>query len=473
MLLARSLGETDDERTLIERMTSLARNTTDPHVRAEALRHRAAHAVLLSRPAEARKPASEALELFEMLGNVSAQVECLGLLVDATINAGDLEAARSYLDAMRGRASSQADRTVQARALMVAVNAALMRQQYSESRDLVAELLTIAELLGDRDTEAFARARMATGAVWLGDFDLALSEFDRSLDLFRRLDNKRGLATTLTNKALLAMRLGLFDEAEQLIAQSNALLDIVQERRMAVANGVNLSFVRLHRGDAQGAKSSAAEALEGARAIGFPVFEAAALANLGNAERVLGDLDLALDHMQSGIAIRRGLQARSDFADDLSDLTLALAAAGRNSEALACAQELAEILKEALSGPLWPHYIAWAASEGFRAAGESGRAQAFAEKAYEELMRFAKSIRDPNLRHAFLAIDISQNIAGSLRQWLFGAAVEPGDHRRIVVIERDGDTVSRLLIWFISSSLRWKSKTLMFSAMRSAGPISG
>jgi len=411
MLLARSLGETQEERALIKRMTSLANSTPDLHVRAEALRHRAAHAVLLSRQVEAREPAAEALTLFEKLGDVPAQVECLGLLVDASTNAGDLEAARGYLDAMRRRASSQADRVVHARALTIAATAALLRQQYRESQELTREVLTIAELLGDRDAEAFARARIAATAAWLGDFDLALTEFDRSLALFGALGNKRGLATTLTNKVLLAMRLGLFDEAERLIDQSNALLDIVQEQRMAVANAVNLSFVRLHRGDADGAKRSAAEALITARTIGFPVFEAAALANLGNAERALGNLDAAIAHMQSGLAIRRGLQAPSDFADDLSDLTFAFAEAGRTSEALACAEELAEISKDSPSGPLWPHYIAWAASEGFRVSGRRDQARAFAKRAHEELTRFAESIRDPALRNAFQAIDVSQKIA--------------------------------------------------------------
>ncbi|MEO6991302.1 MAG: AAA family ATPase [Candidatus Baltobacteraceae bacterium] len=403
LLLARSLGESERESRLVERMSEFARASEVEHVRAEALQQTAAHAVSLSRQAQGREPALAALELFERLGDVGAQIECLGLLVDIAANTGEAAELHRHLEAMRTRASSQADRTVQAKALTIAATVELLRQRYRESRDLTREALAIAVDIGDRDGEALARARIAANAAWLGEFDSALVEFDRAIALFESLGNKRGLAMTLTNKVLLAMRVGLFAEARELIERSNALLEIVQERRMTVANAVNASFVDLHCGEPEAALRQATVALELARTIGFPVFEAAALANLGNAERELGRLDEALEHMQEGLVIRRKHQDPGDFADDIADFALALVQAGKSEAALLCAEELAELMERGSIGALWPHYTAYAASQAFAAANEREQAYLFARRALEERDRFAASIGDERMRAAFLA----------------------------------------------------------------------
>jgi DNA-binding SARP family transcriptional activator/tetratricopeptide (TPR) repeat protein len=412
-LLARSLGESDDERTVIEQMLDLAGQGRDARLRAEALRQRATHAVMLSRQVEAREPAAEALALFESLGDVPAQIECLGLLVDAETNGGNLERARGYLNAMQERSSTLADRAVHARALTIAAIASLLRLEYKTAQDLSYEVLAIATTIGDRDMEAHARARIAVTAARLDDFDLALAEFERALEMFEALRNKRGLAVALTNKTMLAMRLGLFADALTSIKRSDALIEVVQERRMAVANGVNASFVKLRLGDAVGALRLGLSALDEARAIGFPVFEAAALANVGNAERALGRLDDAIAHMQAGIDLRRPIQEPGDFADDLSDLTIALAEAGRAQEARAVADELTELLHRSTTGPLWVHYVAWAVARGLAAGGDAEAAAAYERRALDELKRFAASIKDESVRKAFLSIDVSREIAAS------------------------------------------------------------
>ena len=410
MLFARSLGQTDDERGFLDVMTEIAAGAADERLRAETLRHRAAHAVMTSRQTEAAEPAAAALALFERIGDVAAQVECLGLLVHAYANTGDLAAANDRLVAMRERSRSQADRALQARALTIAATAALVQQRYRETLELTQEALALAEALGDRDAEAFARGRIGATAAWLGDYTLARSMFADALDLFEALDNKRGLATTLTNATFLAMRLGEFDEARRLIARSDALLPVVQERRMEVANRVNASFIALQQGDATEAHRLATEGLTLARSIGFPVFEAAALANLGNAERVLGDVDAAIAHMQEGLAIRREVQAPADFADDIADLTLAFVQAGRAGEARAAAEELAAALADPALGALWPHYIAWGAAAGFGCSGEAERAAMYLDRARVELDRFATSIEDPDVRATFLAMPVSRAI---------------------------------------------------------------
>ena len=411
MLLARSLGESGTEEALIAEMTALADRADDARLRAETLLHRAAFAVSVSRQTDARESAAAALEFFERLEDGAAQAACLSLLVDITANVGDRAAMRRYLEALRERASTQADRAIHAQALRVAAQAALLNQQYSECRDLTREVLPLTQMIGDLDAEALAHGRVAVTSVWLEDFDEAASEFDLAVDILEKTGNKRALATTLTNRVLMAMRLGLFEEAQTLIERSNRLFDVVRERRTMVANASNLSFVRLQLGDVNGALHWAREAHEGARAIAFPVFEAAALSNLGNAERAAGRLEAAIAHMEAGLAIRRIHQAPDDYADDLADLTATYAQAERPDDALKCAQELAALAEGALTGAFWPHYVLHATAKGFAAAGDEALARTFARRARAELQRFAGAITDPAKRTAFLAARANAEIA--------------------------------------------------------------
>lgn len=430
MLLARSLGESGTEEALIAEMTALADRADDPRLRAETLLHRAAFAVSVSRQTDARESAAAALEFFEQLEDGAAQAACLSLLVDITANVGDRAAMRTYLEVLRERASTQADRAIHAQALRVAAQAALLNQQYSECRDLTREVLPLTQTLGDLDAEALAHGRVAVTSVWLEDFDEAASEFDRAVDILEKTGNKRALATTLTNRVLMAMRLGLFEEAQTLIERSNRLFDVVRERRTMVANASNLSFVRLQLGDVDGALHWGREAYEGARAIAFPVFEAAALSNLGNAERAAGRLEAAIAHMETGLAIRRTHQAPDDYADDLADLTATYAQAGRSADALKCAQELAALAEGALTGAFWPHYVLHATAKGFAAAGDEALAQTFTRRARAELHRFAGAITDPAKRTAFLAARANAEIALTPKDGARGPA--RGPHGRTV-----------------------------------------
>ena len=314
---------------------------------------------------------------------------------------------------MRDRASSLSDRTIHARALTTAAVAALLVQGYAEARELSREALDIATATGDRNLQAAAHARIAVTSARLDDFDTAIDEAALAEALFAESDNKRGLATLLTNQAALLMRLGLFEATLSVIERSNALLEIVRERRMSVANAVNASFVQLRIGAPVEAKRFASEGLAMAREIGFPAFEAAALANLGNAERALGNVDHAIELMQRGLAIRRAIQELPDFADDVSDLIHALVDAGRADEALAAARELATLDADALRNAFWPHYCLWSAAAGFAAGGDVGAAAEFRREARATLERFAQLVPAGATRQAFRAIDVSRAIADS------------------------------------------------------------
>lgn len=410
--LARTVGESEEEGRLVAEMCAVAERLDDA-ARAQALAQSATHAGLCSRPSEGLEPARAALAIYEQSNDLRGQLECLYLLVDFTSNLGDMEASRTHLALMRDRAASLADQTVESRALAVAATAALLRQEYRECFALTKRALEIQLLINDREGEAGSRGRLAVTAAWLADYDTAWREFDRAMETYESIGHRRGLAITQTNLAMSLVRLGQFHEALRSIERSNAYFEIVQEKRTLVANQVNASFATLHLGDARAAKALAASALTAAREIAYPVFEAGALANLGNAERVLGEIDAAIEHMEAGISIRRSIQEVRDFVDDLADLTLSYVSAGQDEKALAIARELSAIGASPLTGAFWPHYVWWAAAQGLKAGAAHEPAREAAERARAELSRFAERINDARTRETFLSIPINQRIASA------------------------------------------------------------
>jgi DNA-binding SARP family transcriptional activator len=408
--LARALGDSDDEGRLIGEMDAVAHGLGDD-ARAQSLVERATHAGLRSRPAEGLEPARAALEIYERLGDQRGQLDCLYLLVDFTTNGGDLPASREYLARMHDRAASLADRAVEARALAVAGTAALLRQEYRECFELTERALALNVATGDAEAEAASRGRLAVTAARLDDLGTALYEFERALEAYGSMGHKRGLAVTYTNRTVLLMRLGLFEEALDSIERSTAYFETVGEQRTIVANLVNASFVKLQLGDAAAARDLAESALGSAREIGFPLFEAAALANLGNAERALGRFEAAIAHMEAGIALRRPIQEPRDFADDLADLTIAYATAGRDAEALRTARELRATGAESFDGAFWPQYTWWAVAAGLAAGGDNEAAREAAARARAALREFSAKIDDPATRAAFLELPVNRKIA--------------------------------------------------------------
>ncbi len=412
ILLARALGNADEERQYITRLEELAARLDDG-AQARALTQAATHLGNCSRSAEAIDPARRALEIYERRGDLQGQLQCLCVLVEYTSNIGDLEAARTYLDQTRERAARLGDQAMEVRALAAASVAALLRQEYRECFSLTERCLDLHLKLNDREGEAASRSRLAVTAAWLGDYTVALREFDAAIAIYESLGHKRGLATTYTNKTLLLMRMGMFTEALVSIERSNELFEKVQERRTIAANQVNASFVNLQLGKAAEAKAFATSALQITRELAYPVFEAAALANLGNAELVLGEVDAAVEHMEAGLAIRRSIQEPRDFVDDLADLTLAYVATGRNDKALATAGELLSIGSASFDGAFWPQYAWWAASRGLAAGGNASEAREAAARARRDLHAFAERIGDERTRTAFLHVPINAKIAAA------------------------------------------------------------
>jgi tetratricopeptide (TPR) repeat protein len=373
----------------------------------------------LTSHAQAAAPAREALRHYESLEDVAGQVEALSILAEIATNMGDVEASRRLLDDVRRKAASQPDKGLLLRAISAAVVAALQQHRIGDAAELAAEGVTLARALGDREEEAAMLQRQAVTATWQRDFDVARRRFAAAAEAFDAIGHLRGMSHAQANQAVLALRLGLLDEAHSLGDRALAVAERTGDRRPLVVTFVNLSLVRILRDDPAGARRLALQGLEVARAVGFPLFEGAALANLGNAERALGNFDVGLKHIKEGLRIREGLLSPTDVLDDYCDLALGYLQARQLARALSATGTLLKVAEESTEGAFWPHVCFWTAALVHRAAGKKASSGSLLRRAMAEMRAFADGIADPQTRLAFLDLPACREITGAVErdQW--------------------------------------------------------
>ena len=411
--LERALADRERYGAAVEEIEAFAARSGDDRRRAEALLARADHLVLITRHAEAEEPAMLALDLYEQIGDGRGQVEALALLAQIATVSGDFDGTRRFLSSLRKRAEGLADKSLVLRAVSTATVTALQRHQMEAASDLAREGLALAREIGDREEEADALQRSAIIATWQSDFDSARRTFAEAATAMEAIGNVRGLSHALANEFVLSMRLGLLDHASRLGERVLGIVEKTRELRPLVVTKVNMSLNALLAHDAAEARRLALEALEKAREIKFPLFEGAALSNLGNAERASGDLETGIKHLEAGLELRERLLEPADVLDDRCDLAVAYVEAGDLTRAAAMADSLLKTAEASTAGAFWPHYCWWAAAVVRRTAGDVVNSKALLERAASTMADFASRIADPQTRGAFLSLPLCADVAAA------------------------------------------------------------
>jgi tetratricopeptide (TPR) repeat protein len=209
---------------------------------------------------------------------------------------------------------------------------------------------------------------------------------------------------------VLASRLGHYAESLDAYAQAEKLFQSLNDSRGQVISALNISIVNLFRGDYAAAKTAAQRGLELARAMNAAVMEANALANLGAAERDLGESADAIAHMQAGLAIRRQLGQPAELGTDLCDLTIGYLRAGDVVSARRCADEMLALHAAEAATMMHPQYILWAGAQTYRALGDPIRARELLDQAYHVLQEQAAAIPDAESRITFFDLPFNREI---------------------------------------------------------------
>jgi predicted ATPase len=203
---------------------------------------------------------------------------------------------RLALDAL-SRAGAEGRNLIRCRALAAAASLEYFMGLYPEAQEHLAESLSIAEAIGDR--ERILVALMLSGHIAVGDDPAAARGFyERSLQLARELGDIRRIASILNGLAIIYTAEDDLDRAEPLLQESLAI-----DRQRGDHDGVALGLaaladLSLRRGLAEQGRQLLLEAFDIVRAVGLKRAEvnvlfnciplAMLLADWGRAARLYG-----------------------------------------------------------------------------------------------------------------------------------------------------------------------------------------
>jgi predicted ATPase len=406
----RALGERQEEAAAIDALKTRAFAHDAKRWQAEALQAEAAHQVLIGQYDAAQDSLERALALHRELDDANNQVQCFCLLAEVASHRGEWARVQPLLDQATALAESRGNYALLIQTWRTASGVLFARQDFTASARLAQQMLERCCAIGDREGKADAHARLGAIAARQFQIQSAREHYDRARALYAALEKRQGLAAVLINRAVLASRLGHYAESLDAYAQAETLFQSLNDLRGQVVSALNTSIVNLFQGDYAAAKSAAQRGMEIARAMHAAVMEANALANLGAAERELGELPDAIAHMCAGLAIRRQLDQPAELGTDLCDLTIAYLRAGDLESARASADEMLALHASAAETMMHPQYILWAAAQTHRALGDTERARTLLAQAHQVFEEKAAAIPDPESRATFAQLPFNREL---------------------------------------------------------------
>jgi tetratricopeptide (TPR) repeat protein len=243
------------------------------------------------------------------------------------------------------------------------------------------------------------------------------------------------------NAGMLQARCGDLHEARRHLVAARSHHGILGDRRGHTASLLNESFVALWEGRAREAKALALDALASAREMDHAAYIATALANLGAAERDLGELDAAIAHMDEGLAMQLALNRMPDAVSDLADAALAYAMRGDLAAARQFADRVMDVETSWTEAAIFPPYPLWIVACVFHWSGDE-RAPVAYTWARQLALEQAGSIADAALRAHFEALPFytaMQRVDGT-HGWPVLPAAARGTHAGDVHSSRESRT---------------------------------
>jgi len=196
---------------------------------------------------------------------------------------------------------------------------------------------------------ATVRAKVLDGLGWIaepqGDYERARVAYEESLELYRRSNDKRGVANALGDLGSLALDRGDYEEATTLLEESLTLHRELgsKEEVVGVLNG--LGVLTSAKGDREQSISFFSEALALSRGAGNVRKNATSLGNLGITMLVHGNPEQATVLLEESLALFRDIGDSSNIAIGLMYSALAALTKGGHERVKALSQESLALLQ--------------------------------------------------------------------------------------------------------------------------------
>jgi non-specific serine/threonine protein kinase len=195
------------------------------------------------------------------------------------------------------------------------------------------------------------RARILDGLGWIaepqGDYGRARVAYEESLELYRRSNDKRGVAIALGDLGSLVLDRGDYERAKELLDESLTLHRELGRGEDIVGVLDSLGVLASAEGDPEQSISYLSEALVLSRGAGNVRRTAVSLGNLGITMLIHGDPEQATALLDESLALFREIGDNSNIAISLMDSALAALARGNHGRVRVLSEEALELLQRA------------------------------------------------------------------------------------------------------------------------------
>ncbi|HEX9373589.1 MAG TPA: tetratricopeptide repeat protein, partial [Roseiflexaceae bacterium] len=250
---------------------------------------------------------------------------------------GRLNEGRSWLETLLSRAdTTELPASVRARALCVAGFLAYQQGDLARAATLSERSLALYRTLDEPCGSADVLYNLGGVAFLRNEYARAAALFDECLALYRELGNRADVAQVLKNLGLIAKDQGDFARATVFYEESLALRRAAGDKRGVAQVLFNLGVVAYWQGDYASAAALAEQSLGFYRELGDKMGVAYTLETLGMALLKQGDHAPAMRLLEESLRILRELGDQIGIALLLTDMGLAAWAQGDS----ACAAHL-------------------------------------------------------------------------------------------------------------------------------------
>lgn len=254
---------------------------------------------------------------------------------------GALEAARGARN-RRGEA-----------ALLYSLGSLEIAVNLTAAQNYFEQALRTFEEISDHQGQALALAGLAFIDRHRGYYELALPKYQRAVEWFRAAEDLAGEAYTLKTMANIHADWLDFGTSQQLLDRASAICHELGSTRLAAQVEYELGELELRRGRLAAATEAFASVLRQTQQIGDVIGQAYALAGLGNARRLTGDLAGARSALGQALNLTRSVDDRLIRGRVLVALAELDYANGHFDLALRRTTEATDVLGKLGSADLW------------------------------------------------------------------------------------------------------------------------
>lgn len=221
-----------------------------------------------------------------------------------------------------------------------------VRGYFSEGRERLAIILAMQPAQGRTPARARLLARAAELAYRQSDYAATVALAGESLEIYREVEDKQGMASMLIKLGNAATEAGDFGHASDCLEEALALWRELNDKHGIARALISLGWTALRPGDYQLAKTRLEEALEISRELGDTKSIGFELSGLGEVELRRGDYGRATQLLEESLELRRQLGNKWGIGVSLGTLGWVALRQGDWDRARACLGESLEVRQE-------------------------------------------------------------------------------------------------------------------------------